>query len=416
MFYITFVQGEHMNHNHLTKIGVVCLVFMLITGMSTVSSITKKDRSSMMKDGQILYVGGLNPGNYSKIQDAVDNASDGDTVFVYDDSAPYYENIAVNVPIHLIGENRSTTSIEGGNHAVSIFVDGVTVSGFRISNVGDFWNCCGFYITSQGNNISNNNIVNNLRMNGIFLDCASYNTIYGNLIENNNYHGIRLEYASHNMIVNNRLVNNRGFGILLAESGDNLLIGNTVKQSFDDGLCLGDNCVNNTIFHNNFIDNPENAYDETGNTWDNGSSGNYWSDYNGSDTDGDGIGDSPYQIPGNKSQDRYPLMKPYGEQTLDIKIMRTGRFGVTITVKNNGTAEVTNIDWNSRLNGGLLLVPSKRYYEGILSVLASGQEIILQKVDVFFGFGSIDVQVTVGETTASMRGFLLLFFFIRLSE
>jgi len=124
-----------MNHSHLMKLGVVCLVMMLIAAVNTISSTTKKDRSSMMKDGHILYVGGSNPGNYSKIQDAIDNASQGDIVFVYDDSAPYYENIAINVPIHLIGENRNTTSIEGGNHAVSIFVDGVTVSGFRISNL-----------------------------------------------------------------------------------------------------------------------------------------------------------------------------------------------------------------------------------------------------------------------------------------
>jgi parallel beta-helix repeat protein len=252
-------------------------------------------------------------------------------------------------------------------------------------------------------------------MNGIFLDGASYNTIYGNLIENNNYHGIRIEYASHNMIVNNRIVNNRGYGILFADSGDNLVIGNTVKQNFLDGITLGDNCWNNTIFYNNFIDNSENAVDKTGNTWDNGSSGNYWSDYNGSDNDDDGIGDIPYQIPGNMSQDMYPLMKPYEEQTLDINIMRIGMFGVTVSVTNTGTNDVT-CEWNSRLIGGFLLVPSERYHQGMLSSLAPGQEIILQKVNVFFGFGIIDVQVTVGETTVSMQGFLLLFFFIPLSE
>jgi nitrous oxidase accessory protein len=404
-----------MNHNHFIKLGVVCLVFMLIAGVNTVSSVTKNDRSSMMKEGHILYVGGSNPGNYSKIQDAVNNASNGDTVFVYDDSAPYYENIAINVSIHLIGENRNTTIIEGWTNVVSIFVDGVTVSGFRISNAGDFWNLCGFYVTSQGNNISNNNIVNNLRMNGIYLDGASYNTIYGNLIENNNYHGIRIEYASHNIIVNNRIVNNRGFGILLADSGDNLITGNMVKQNFLDGITLGENCGNNTIFHNNFIDNSENAIDKTGNTWDDGSSGNYWSDYNGSDTNGDGIGDSPYQIPGNMSQDIYPLMKRYELQTLDIKITRTGMFGVTITVTNTGTNDVTS-EWNSRLIGSFILVPSERSHQGTLSALAPGQEIILQKVNVFFGFGSIDIQVTVGETSATMQGFLLLFFFIPTSE
>ena len=413
--YIIFVQGEFMNHNHFIKLGVVGLFFMLIAGANTVSSVTKNDRSSMMKDGHILYVGGSNPGNYSKIQDAVNNASNGDTVFVYDDSAPYYENIAINVSIHLIGENRNTTIIKGWTNVVSINVDGVTVSGFQISNAGDFWNLCGFYVTSQRNNISNNNIVNNLRMNGIYLDGASYNTIYGNLIENNNYHGIRIEYSSHNIIMNNRIVNNRGYGILLADSGDNLISGNTVKQNFLDGITLGENCGNNTIFHNNFIDNTENAIDKTGNTWDIGSSGNYWSDYKGSDTNGDGIGDSPYRIPGTMSQDKYPLMKPYEEQTLDIKITRTGMLGVTITVTNTGTKDVTS-EWNSRLIGSFILVPSERSHQGILSALAPGQEIILQKVTVFFGFGSIDVQVTVGETTASMQGFLLLFFFIPTSE
>ena len=48
-----------MNHSHLTKLRVVCLVMMLIAGVTTVSSITKKDRSFMMKDGHILYVGGV---------------------------------------------------------------------------------------------------------------------------------------------------------------------------------------------------------------------------------------------------------------------------------------------------------------------------------------------------------------------
>jgi len=43
-----------------------------------------------------LYVGGSGFGNYSTIQDAVDNASSGDTVYVYDDSSPYIENVVVD--------------------------------------------------------------------------------------------------------------------------------------------------------------------------------------------------------------------------------------------------------------------------------------------------------------------------------
>ena len=38
---------------------------------------------------------------------------------------------------------------------------------------------------------------------------------------------------------------------------------------------------------------------------------NYWDDYTGSDSNNDGIGDTPYPVPGGTSQDNYPLMHPY---------------------------------------------------------------------------------------------------------
>jgi hypothetical protein len=44
--------------------------------------------------------------------------------------------------------------------------------------------------------------------------------------------------------------------------------------------------------------------------FDNGTFGNYWSDYTGTDANHDGIGDTPYTI-GGKLQDRYPLMAPF---------------------------------------------------------------------------------------------------------
>ena len=48
---------------------------------------------------------------------------------------------------------------------------------------------------------------------------------------------------------------------------------------------------------------------KSSNYWDDGSEGNYWDDYVGSDSDGDGIGDTPYNIPSGNNKDRYPLMK-----------------------------------------------------------------------------------------------------------
>jgi nitrous oxidase accessory protein NosD len=73
-------------------------------------------------------------------------------------------------------------------------------------------------------------------------------------------------------------------------------------------FCCGAN--NNVVFGNVFMNNSQwNADDSLNNQWDDGTHGNYWDDYNGSDADGDGIGDTPYYISNGKNEDRYPLME-----------------------------------------------------------------------------------------------------------
>jgi parallel beta-helix repeat protein len=261
--------------------------------------------------------------------------------------------------------------------------------------------------------------VNNDRINGIYLDASSYNIITDNIIENNKYHGIRVEYSSHNSIRGNRVSNNRGYGIYLAESSDNQIINNTVTQSFWNGILLGDDCSNNIIYHNNILDNPEgNAGDEGNNIWDNGypSGGNYWDDYHGADANSDGIGDSPYQIPGGSSQDKYPLMKPYGIEEPTLQITITGGVGFTVTVKNTGSIGAAHIDWTIGLEGGILLFPQERQYIGLIPSLAPREEVVLHPAPLLFGIGSLTVNVTADNTTASTRGLLLLLFYIPLQE
>jgi len=149
----------------------------------------------------------------------------------------------------------------------------------------------------------------------------------------NNYIGIKFDSYSNcinNTIIGNYVVGNHfGIQILMGHSGDvgiNQIVGNQIANN-DIGmhfLWMGDFYswkpnpfyMNNSIYDNNFISNNQNVVNghiiytpDCVNFWDNGAAGNYWSDYNGTDSNGDGIGDSPYVIDEN-NQDNYPLMNP----------------------------------------------------------------------------------------------------------
>jgi hypothetical protein len=109
-------------------------------------------------------------------------------------------------------------------------------------------------------------------------------------------------------------------GIML--SGSNTTITNNYLAYNKQGLFFGFNGENELIpsdvhiSHNGFVENvvqingcfcedyPEN---EEPHAWDNGREGNYWSDYNGTDADNNGIGDTAYVVD-IQNQDRYPLM------------------------------------------------------------------------------------------------------------
>jgi len=160
-------------------------------------------------DGNTLYVGGDGPGNYSSIQDAIDDASDGDTVFVFDDSSPYKEGININKSLNIIGENRETTVIDGED----VFIE-----------------------------------------DGIIVDIRSdFNAVY-------------LHYSSNNTIENNLIIEGEDVvfdftGIYLYESDNNLVSDNTVIgkkwNKFDSGINVGfskDNVfLNNTFFNLTFL-------------------------------------------------------------------------------------------------------------------------------------------------------------------
>jgi len=129
---------------------------------------------------------------------------------------------------------------------------------------------------------------------GIQLQSSSRNTIYGNIIVNNLI-GIHFVGCVYNTVFDNVIAYNSIYGISLAGSSYN------------------------SFFRNDIVDNHNQVHCWFGasNIYDNGSVGNYWSNYNGTDTDNDGIGDEPHFIPVTNigyelnDTDNYPLMEPY---------------------------------------------------------------------------------------------------------
>jgi parallel beta-helix repeat protein len=289
----------------LTITFIICftlssIIIPSIKGISTVSI-------QNYNDGKTLYVGGVGPGNYSDIQEAVNNAENGDIIFVY--SGEYPANIIIDKSIFLIGENRETTIIQGKRDGIFVFADRVTITNFTITQCGGFWDKSGLYIGSDDNTIYNNNIVNNGVLNGIYMEFASFNNVYNNLVENCQYNGIKLAYSNYNNISGNFISENRGMGMILHDSSYNNIYQNTISKSFWGGINIYENCDDNLLYHNNLIENEiDNAYDISANIWDNGKEGNYWDDYIGEDNNGDGIGDTPYIISGNTTKDNFPIM------------------------------------------------------------------------------------------------------------
>ncbi|KAA0011596.1 MAG: hypothetical protein FE041_04135, partial [Thermoplasmata archaeon] len=120
------MNAKRMNIILLALVGLLITSFLILK-MEIVNSVAQGA-------GDILYVGGSSPSNYTSIQSAINDANDGDTIFVY--SGVYYENVVINKSITLIGENKETTIIDGSNSGdvVNITANGVTIEGFTIRN------------------------------------------------------------------------------------------------------------------------------------------------------------------------------------------------------------------------------------------------------------------------------------------
>jgi len=193
-----------------------------------------------------LYVGGGGPNNYSSIQDAINDANPGYTIYVYPKT--YYEGLMITKSISLIGLEKF------GAHPI-IDNGGFFSDAVKVTNV-NYFNITGFEIRN-----STVFFTAGIRIDGILFIFSSNSTVYGNRIFNNKANGIQSSGSSNNNYINNIVFDNTDIG---ANSGfffsqcpyyGNRIIGNIVYNN-DDGIHLeDDNSADAITFWNNSITN-----------------------------------------------------------------------------------------------------------------------------------------------------------------
>jgi parallel beta-helix repeat protein len=233
---------------------------------------------------------------YKKIQDAINDSSDGGTVEVW--AGTYYENIIVNKSISIKGNSSINTTIDGGNigTVLGITADNVLITGLKIINSGSgpfpqagimldnvinitiefnevTSNDYGIYLKNSNNNtIINNQIISNWKSLyfqsshnntignndfsssylGLDLFCSNENTIFNNSIQNCGWRALDIDRSMNNTVENNDLSNCYQESILVYFSSDIDLINNTISSTNSHGVKI-QNSINVTLLKNNLF-------------------------------------------------------------------------------------------------------------------------------------------------------------------
>jgi len=191
---------------------------------------------------------------YKEIQQAVDNATSGDLIIVF--NGTYQENVLVDVSVSIIGNHSSNTTIQGSGtgDVVRITSDGVLFKGFTVLNSEKSDDYAGISAISENSQIKDNNCSgNNI---GILVEGYGSNQMINNTCSNNDRSGISLRDTNSNEISDNYCHENINYGISLTRSGDNLVKNNTIiceTTNEDDGISLyesGGNRISNNLIEN----------------------------------------------------------------------------------------------------------------------------------------------------------------------
>ena len=326
------------------------------------AAVSQIDMEGVRGDERTIIVNASGAGDHTQIQLAIDDANDGDTIYVQ--AGIYHEDLVINKTLNVLGDGTEKTFISGVEYQDVVVISGesVNISGFNITH-GSYDLCAGIrldgslnttisdcYVTGVERGVSayplcyffkiqnctftkNGKAIdlyggcsfNSIRDNTIFDNAlgieiySGQKTCTSNRIINNTFHSqrlsaISLESSNDNVIFQNNISNSK-IGFELFDSDLNVIAHNIIYRSTGPSIRILNDSHGNTIHHNTFIDNnlgDIQALDNgMNNSWNTSSEGNFWSDLIEPDDDFDGIVDAPYNLAGDAlAQDHHPLVSP----------------------------------------------------------------------------------------------------------
>ncbi len=265
------------------KVSLLIVVSVLLLngcGISVVPSMKGYD-NLVCKNTDLaqktIYVDDDGGADFTKIQDALNAASNDDTIFVF--SGVYYENIEIFKRVTVEGENWHSTIIDGtrSDSVVKITAHGVTLRNFTIKNSKSSSTSAGVYITSNYNTIKNNNISNNNGC-GISAENSNNNRIVANILTENYYDGIYF-ISSENNVISGNVISNHTLGFYPGSTiprSHGIVLESSSMTSVSDNIFINSNNADLTLRSSSFITIKNNQFSNTSGIIITGGSSLYW--------------------------------------------------------------------------------------------------------------------------------------------
>jgi parallel beta-helix repeat protein len=270
------------------RTATILLSFFLVLGL--IPLIT----AQAQQNNHILTVDKSGEGDYTTIQEAINNAPDMATIYIK--AGIYSEIIDITKSINLIGENEVVINpiSEKNSYAMRVGAPGTKISKLSVTNGAPGPYTSGIYISASNTEIedcnlydtpiglavwTSNNIINNCTFwgckdEGIALLGSKYSACNDNEITNCVFHdncdGIELQYSSNNIITNCEFYNNTHTGIdAIASFNDkNTITSCTIYNNNVNGIYLSSSS-DNQIMDCSISNNKDGNVITTGNSYNN---------------------------------------------------------------------------------------------------------------------------------------------------